>query len=148
MGKPSNKTKIVNKGHGGVRANSGRKAESFRKRCAELAGSPKFFSFAQKVFNREAVEPRLTKDGEVIYIEASVGDMVYLWEKLAAYGFGKPDIVQMSQITQEVQKLIDKNQQRELIEQLNYPERFNSDGSRKAILGTGVPAVQAPARPV
>ncbi len=128
--------------HGGPRRGSGRKAESFRTRCAELALSPKFFAFAKKVFDREQVEPRLTKDGDVIYLEASVGDMVYLWEKLSAYGFGKPEMMDMSKIAGEVQKLINKDQQRDLIERLNYPERYVGD---KRVVANGSASVQATA---
>ncbi len=62
---------------GGSRRGAGRKADCFRKRCAELAMSPKFFAFAEKVFNSERTEPRLTKEGTVVYLEASVGDTVH-----------------------------------------------------------------------
>lgn len=126
---------------GGFRERSGRKSEGFRKKCALLANSPKFFIWAQRVFNGEAVDCRLTKSGEKVYLEASTGDRVYLWEKLAAYGFGKPDTIALEAIGQEVQKLIDKNQQRELIESINYPERFTESGIRKAVVASGNTAV-------
>lgn len=122
---------------GGARRNAGRKSDGFRKKCATLADSPQFFAWAKKVFDGEAVDCRLTKDGEKVYLEASTGDRVYLWEKLAAYGFGKPDTMALEAIGQEVQKLIDKNQQRELIESINYPERFTESGIRKTVLASG-----------
>jgi len=84
------KISAEDRGHGGVREGSGRKPDWFKEKCADLACSPKFFTFAEKVFNGELVEPKITKEGLGIYMEASVGDKVYLWEKLAAYGFGKP----------------------------------------------------------
>lgn len=76
--------------HGGAREGAGRKPDWFREKCATLASSPKFFEFAEKVFNGDLVEPKITKEGRGIYMEASVSSKIYLWEKLAAYGFGKP----------------------------------------------------------
>lgn len=126
-------------GHGGFRRNAGRKAEGFRKKCAELAISPKFFSFAKQVFDRDKVEPRLTKDGEVVYLEASVGDMVYLWEKLAAYGFGKPMEFDPKSLLAPLQGVINDTQTLKLIYALNFGK---GDGdSRK--LESGAVAVQA-----
>lgn len=80
--KPGNKL-------GGKRKNAGRKPDEFREKCAELANSPKFFIWAKEVFDGKEVECRLTKTGDLVYFPASTGDRVYLWEKLAAYGFGK-----------------------------------------------------------
>ena len=126
--------------HGGVRPNSGRKAQGFQKKCAELAVSPKFFEFAKSVFNRDKVEPRLTKDGEVIYLEASVGDMVYLWEKLAAYGFGKPIDFDASQLIAPLQKVINDTNMLKAIYGLND---IQGAGGRRE-LGPRAPEVQAP----
>jgi hypothetical protein len=75
--------------HGGFREGAGRKPEWFKNKCAQLASSRAFFSFAIKVFKGQNVEPRVTRTG-IIYTEASVGDKVYLWEKLSAYAYGKP----------------------------------------------------------
>lgn len=74
---------------GGYRKNAGRKTDEFKKKCAELCGSPRFFSWAKKVFDGDDVEPRID-GGRVIMIPASVDSRMHLWEKLAAYGFGKP----------------------------------------------------------
>lgn len=123
-------------GWGGPRENSGRKAKAFRKVCSELANSPKFFEFAKKVFNREKLEPRVTKDGEVIYIEPSIGDMVYLWEKLAAYGFGKPTDFDPTSVLEPLQKVINDTQFLKLVHALNY-------GSNGAGTKNGHPAVVA-----
>ena len=76
-------------GRGGYREGAGAKPDWFKKRCRELACSSAFFRFAERVFEGDPIEPRLTKTG-VIFTEASTHDKVYLWEKLAGYGFGKP----------------------------------------------------------
>lgn len=75
--------------HGGAREGSGAKPEWFKARCRALASSRHFFTFAEKVFMGDPVEPRITRTG-IIYTEASAHDKVFLWEKLANYGFGKP----------------------------------------------------------
>jgi len=137
--KPSNN-------HGGVRANSGRKAESFRRKCSELAASPKFFEFAKQVFNRDKVEPRLTKDGSVIYLEASVGDMVFLWEKLAQYGFGKPIDFDPKQLVAPLQSVINDTQTLKLL----YANNFNTCGESSGgdpVVARGTSAVQAGEHP-
>lgn len=137
--KPSNN-------HGGVRPNSGRKAESFRRKCSELAASPKFFEFAKKVFNRDKVEPRLTKDGTIVYLEASVGDMVFLWEKLAQYGFGKPIDFDPKQLVAPLQSVINDTQTLKLL----YAHNFNAsrDGeSHPAFVESRTPPLQTGSRP-
>lgn len=75
---------------GGKREGSGRKPSEFLAECKRLASSPKFLSWAEGVLSGKPVEPKATLGGTVIKVEATVGDKVYLWEKLAAYGFGKP----------------------------------------------------------
>ena len=75
--------------HGGFRDGAGRKPEWFKNKCRQLASSRAFFSFAIKVLHGENVEPKVCKNG-IIYVEASVGDKIFLWEKLAAYAYGKP----------------------------------------------------------
>ena len=77
------------KGKGGARPNSGPKDTLFKQECARLVSSPKFFRWAERVFDGESVAPHVS-EGEVIYTEATVGERAHLWEKLAAYGFGKP----------------------------------------------------------
>jgi len=137
-----------NRAHGGPRPNSGRKSEGFRKKCAELAMSPKFFAFAKKVFDGEAVEERVAKDGGTIFIQASVGDRVYLWEKLAAYGFGKPaNEVDFSEIAGPVQKLIDQNQALRIIQEMNFADRTGEADRGTAKLGNGNSEVQAKEAP-
>lgn len=77
------------RGKGGKRSHAGRKPDLFKAKCAELACSAKFFEFAKDVFANKDVEPRLTKDGDVITMPASVEAKTYLWDKLAEWGFGK-----------------------------------------------------------
>jgi hypothetical protein len=76
-------------GTGGKREGSGRKPSEFLAKCRELAGSKEFLSWAADVLSGEPVETKATMTG-VVKVPASTGDRVYLWEKLAAYGFGKP----------------------------------------------------------
>ena len=74
---------------GGKREGAGRKPLEFLAKCRELAGSKKFLSWAEDVLSGEPVEVKATMTG-VVNVPVSTGDRVYLWEKLAAYGFGKP----------------------------------------------------------
>ncbi len=76
-------------GTGGKRDGSGRKPSEFLAKCRELAGSKEFLGWAHDVLVGKPVETKATMAGAV-EVPASVGDRVYLWEKLAAYGFGKP----------------------------------------------------------
>lgn len=85
----SEESNALTTGRGGYREGAGAKPDWFKKRCRELACSRAFFKFAERVFEGDPIEPRLTKTG-VIFTEASTHDKVYLWEKLAGYGFGKP----------------------------------------------------------
>lgn len=124
---------------GGARKNAGRKSDGFRKKCATLADSPKFFEWARQVFDGEAVDCRLDKNGQKVYLEVSTGDRVYLWEKLAAYGFGRPSDFDPSQLVVPLQKTINDLQALKLeLYALNYPER--SSGSK--VVGVGTSAVQ------
>ena len=115
----------------------------FQRKCAELAISPKFFAFAKSVFNRDKVEPRLTKDGEVVYLEASVGDMVYLWEKLASYGFGKPVEFDASGLIAPLQKVINDTAMLKAIYAVNDLQRTGDSGK----LGDRAASVQAGTAP-
>ena len=100
--------------------------------------SPKFFSFAKKVFDGEAVEERITKDGETIFIQASVGDRVYLWEKLAAYGFGKPaSEMDISGITAPLQKVINDTALLKMLYAINYPDGRGTSGSGAPVVAAG-----------
>lgn len=81
--------KLPPPGTGGKREGSGRKPSEFLAKCRELAGSKKFLGWADDVLAGKPVEKKATMAG-VVEVPASVGDRVYLWEKLAAYGFGKP----------------------------------------------------------
>jgi hypothetical protein len=74
---------------GGARKGAGRKPSEFLEKCRELAGSKKFLGWADDVLAGKPVETKATMTG-VVKVPASTGDRVYLWEKLAAYGFGKP----------------------------------------------------------
>jgi len=74
---------------GGARKGAGRKPSEFLEKCRSLAGSKEFMSWAEDVLSGEPVETKATMTG-VVHVPASTGDRVYLWEKLAAYGFGKP----------------------------------------------------------
>ncbi len=76
-------------GTGGKRDGSGRKPSEFLAKCRDLAGSKEFLGWAHDVLVGKPVETKATMAGAV-EVPASVGDRVYLWEKLAAYGFGKP----------------------------------------------------------
>lgn len=93
MNEPIEESKEIStkiEGRGGFREGSGRKRDWFKERCRELACSHHFFTFAERVFQGDPIEPRACKTG-IIYTEASVSDKVYLWDKLAGYGFGKPE---------------------------------------------------------
>lgn len=129
--------------HGGPRRGSGRKAEGFRNKCAELALSPKFFAFAASVFNRDKTEARLTKDGDVVYLEASTGDVVFLWDKLAAYGFGKPVEFDPSKLIAPLQKVINDTQMLKEIYAINDLQAGRDRGE----LDGRAPPLQAPAAP-
>lgn len=74
---------------GGARKNAGRKPSEFLEKCRKLAGSKEFMRWACDVLVGKPVESKVTMTG-VVRVPASTGDRVYLWEKLAAYGFGKP----------------------------------------------------------
>ena len=76
-------------GTGGKREGSGRKPSEFLAKCRELAGSKEFLGWAHDVLVGKPVETKATMTG-VVKVPASTGDRTYLWEKLAAYGFGKP----------------------------------------------------------
>lgn len=89
-------------GRGGYREGAGAKPDWFKARCRELACSRAFFKFANRVFEGDPIEPRLTKTG-VIFTEASTHDKVYLWEKLAGYGFGKPISVEPMSVEKSVE---------------------------------------------
>lgn len=129
--------------HGGKRDNAGRKSEGFRKKCAELADSPKFFTWARSVFDGEDVECRLDKEGRKVYFPVSSGDRIYLWEKLAAYAFGKPaSETDLTPLIAPLQKMLDANQAKKLIEELNYPERQSKAANQKSIVGNGVAPIQ------
>lgn len=74
---------------GGARPGAGRKSSEFLSKCRQISNSPKFMAWARDVLEGKLVESKATNTG-VVQVPASVGDRVYLWEKLAAYGFGKP----------------------------------------------------------
>lgn len=76
-------------GTGGAKPGAGRKTNEFIAQCAKLASSPKFLQWAADVLDGKPVETKSTMAG-IVNVPASAGDRVYLWEKLAAYGFGKP----------------------------------------------------------
>lgn len=89
---------------GGAREGAGRKPSEFVAKCKEICSDPKFMKWAQDVLAGKPVEPKATISGAVVKIEASTGDKMYVWEKLAAYGFGKP--VQPVGIDQSANKII------------------------------------------
>jgi hypothetical protein len=89
VSEPIEESKAI-EGRGGPREGSGAKPDWFKNRCRELACHWRFFEFAERVFEGAPVEPRTTSTGGIIFTEASVAHKVYLWEKLANYGFGKP----------------------------------------------------------
>lgn len=92
--------KLPPPGTGGVRPNSGRKPSAFLEQCRALAGSPKFLKWAEDVLDGKLVDSKATMAG-IVEVPASVSDRISLWEKLAAYGFGKP--VQAVELSGEVQ---------------------------------------------
>lgn len=75
---------------GGKREGAGRKPDEFKAKCAELASNAKFLRWAEDVLTGEKVEFAVDKLGAVVPIPADVNQRTYLWEKLAAYGYGKP----------------------------------------------------------
>lgn len=75
---------------GGKRDNSGRKPSEFLEKCRELAGSPKFLTWARAVIDGEPAVDFVLLDGAVRKVPAAPDDRIKLWEKIAAYGFGKP----------------------------------------------------------
>lgn len=77
-------------GTGGKREGSGRKPSEFLEKCRDASRNPKFFDWANKALAGDNTEVKINPDGERIMVPATAGDRTYLWEKLAAYGFGKP----------------------------------------------------------
>ncbi len=75
---------------GGAREGAGRKPSEFLERCRQIASSPKYFAWAERLISDEATEDRLMPDGSIIKMRASAGDKDRVWSSLAAYGFGKP----------------------------------------------------------
>lgn len=84
-----NHREIQNPGRGGKRKGAGRKPDAFKEECSRLCSSDQFFKWAKRVIDGDCIVPRTLKD-DVIHTEANVTEMVYLWEKLSAYGYGKP----------------------------------------------------------
>lgn len=122
---------------GGRREGAGRPPDEFKAKCQRLASSPKFFAWAEKVFNGEGVNPKTTIDGRVVLIEASPGDKIYLWEKLAAYGFGKPVEIDPKALIQPLQTLINQNQALRIIQEMNYADRSGTENRDKVVVGNG-----------
>lgn len=77
-------------GTGGKREGSGRKPSEFLEKCRDASRNPKFFDWANRALAGDNTEVKINPDGERIMVPATAGDRTYLWEKLAAYGFGKP----------------------------------------------------------
>jgi hypothetical protein len=78
---------------GGAREGSGRKPSEFLAKCRQIASSPKYFKWAERVLADEPTEDRLIVVNNVPQIEkvrASAGEKDRVWSSLAAYGFGKP----------------------------------------------------------
>lgn len=74
---------------GGARKGSGRKSSQFVAQCQKLAGSPEFLKWAADVLAGKPVETKITMNGP-IQVPATTSDRSSLWEKLAAYGYGRP----------------------------------------------------------
>ncbi len=75
---------------GGRRKNAGRKKLEFLEQCRKIASSPKFLSWAKKVIEYEPVVIKTMPDGSTIKTVADARDVTNLWEKMSAYGYGKP----------------------------------------------------------
>ncbi len=75
---------------GGARKGAGRKPSEFLEKCRQIASSPKYFAWAERLISDEATEERVMPDGSIIKVRASAGDKDRVWSSLAAYGFGKP----------------------------------------------------------
>jgi hypothetical protein len=76
-------------GRGGRREGSGRKPSEFKAKCKELSGHPEFFKWADRVFRGEDTEVKIV-DGAKWMVPASANEKIYLWEKISAYGEGRP----------------------------------------------------------
>lgn len=76
-------------GKGGARPGAGRKSPLFKIQCQQLSQSEDFFKFAREVFAGKSVVPQIS-EGEIINRPANATERVYLWEKITAYGQGKP----------------------------------------------------------
>ena len=74
---------------GGYRKNAGRKSDKFKAECARLVSSPKWLAYCKDVLEGEKVVPQLS-EGITYHREATPVERVALFDKLAAYGFGKP----------------------------------------------------------
>lgn len=84
---------MFKKGHklakGGPRENSGRKPDFFKRKCADLVSSPKWFAYCKSVLDGEEVVPQIY-EGAIINRAATPIERMHMFEKLSAYGFGKP----------------------------------------------------------
>lgn len=75
---------------GGARKGAGRKPSEFLAKCRAASQNRKFFAWANRALAGEDTEVKIDGNGKKIKVPPTAGDRVYLWEKLAAYGFGKP----------------------------------------------------------
>jgi len=85
--------KLFTKGNklakGGARPNTGPKPDEFKRKCAEIASSPEWMAYCKQVLSGEAVVEQIGENGNS-FRSATPGERSHLFEKLAAYGFGKP----------------------------------------------------------
>ena len=80
-------------GKGGARPGAGRKPDWFKKKCQQLATSPKAIRFLQAMINGDPIEEKMqmgpAKDPVKIMVSASPESRVKAWATVCERGFGK-----------------------------------------------------------
>lgn len=76
-------------GRGGRREGAGRKPSEFIAKCKNLSEDPNFFKWVKRVFAGEDTEIKII-DKVRVSVPATATEKTYLWEKISAYGQGKP----------------------------------------------------------
>lgn len=127
---------------GGARANSGRIKNWFRARCAQIIQDKKLVEFVARVANGEESDHKVSKDGDVIEMPASVHDRLYACEMLFDRGFGKPVPmeVDLTGVAEPLQKIINQQALLKMLYEFNFPDRAaaksNGNGAHPGIVGS------------
>lgn len=131
----------VKRGSGGPRPNSGRKPDWFRAMCAKIIDQKELVQFVGRVASGEESDHRLSKDGDVVEIPASIHDRLYASEMLFDRGYGKPVPMSFESLALPLQKVINDTALLKMLYELNF-KPGTTNGSDPTLVADRLASVQ------